>query len=140
MAFGQLTNKFRILKKVMSGSLCNIVRKIAACATLHNFIIAEDGVQDTKEPKEQAREENKTTTPFGMNYHPTLPDRDVFTGVAGVSHMRDALLELICELDMRCPQNNLLQNAISFLGMVLFLNWNTSVQFKFLVICHYSLW
>ena len=32
-------------------------------------------------------------------------------GVAGVSHTRDALLELIRELDMRRPQNNLLQNA-----------------------------
>ena len=45
-----------------------------------------------------------------MNYHPTLPDVDVFMGVAGISHMRDALLELICELDMRRPQNNLLRN------------------------------
>ena len=46
-----------------------------------------------------------------MNYHPTLPDGDVFMGVAGVSHTRDALLELIRELDMRHPQNNLLRNA-----------------------------
>ena len=75
-----------------------------------------------------------------MNYHPTLPDGDVFMGVAGISHVRDTLLELIHELDMRCPQNNLLQNAkISFLEMVLFLNRNTSVQFEFLVLCRYSL-
>ena len=111
MAFGRLTNKFRILKKVMSGSLRNIVRKIATCATLHNFIIAEDGVQDNEEHEEQTREENETTIPFGMNYHPTLPDGDVSMGVVGVSHMRDALLELIRELDMRHPQNNLLRNA-----------------------------
>ena len=52
--------------------------------------------------------ENETTTPLGLNYHPTLPDGDVFTGVAGVSHMRDALLEVICELDMRHPHNNLM--------------------------------
>ena len=95
----------------MSGSLRNIVRKIATCATLHNFIIAEDGVQDTEEHEEQTREENETTIPFGMNYHPTLPDGDVFMSVAGVSHTRDALLELIHELDMRRPQNNLLRNA-----------------------------
>ena len=95
----------------MSGSLRNIARKIATCATLHNFIIAEDGVQDNEEHKEQTREENETTIPFGMNYHPTLPDRDVFRGVAGASHTRDTLLELIHELDMRCPQNNLLRNA-----------------------------
>ena len=111
MAFGQLTNKFRILKKVMSGSLGNIVRKIAACATLHNFIIAEDSIQDTEEMEEQPREEIETTTPFGMNYHPTLLDGDVFTSVAGVSHMRDALLEIIQELDMRWHHNNLLRNA-----------------------------
>ena len=43
-----------------------------------------------------------------MNYHPTQPDGDGFMGVAGVSHTRDALLELIRELDMRRPQNNLL--------------------------------
>ena len=46
-----------------------------------------------------------------MNYHPTQPDGDVFMGVAGISHMRHTLLELICELDMRCPQNSLLRNA-----------------------------
>ena len=46
-----------------------------------------------------------------MNYHRTLPDGDVFTGVAGVSHTRDALLEIIWELDMRRPHNNLLRNA-----------------------------
>ena len=95
----------------MSGSLRNIVRKIAACTTLHNFIIAEDGVQDTEETEEQPREENKTTTPFGKNYHPTIPDGDVCTGVAGVSHMRDAMLEIIQELNMRRPHNNLLRNA-----------------------------
>ena len=95
----------------MSGSLQNIVRKITACATLHNFIIAEDGVQDTEETEEQSREENEATTPFGMNYHPTLLDGDVFTSVAGVSHTRDALLEIIQELNMRRPHNNLLRNA-----------------------------
>ena len=77
----------------------------------NNFIIAEDGVQDNEEQEEQTREENETTIPFGMNYHPTIPDGDVFMGVAGVSHTRDALLELIRELDMRHPQNNLLRNA-----------------------------
>ena len=93
----------------MSGSLQNIVRKIAACATLHNFIIAEDGIQDMEEVEElSSARENETTAPLGLNYHPTLPDGDVFTGVAGVSHMRDALLEVICELDMRCPHNNLM--------------------------------
>ena len=58
--------------------------------------------------EEQAREENGTTTSLGMNYHPTLSDGDVFTGVGGVSHMRDALLEIIWELNMRRPHNNLL--------------------------------
>ena len=61
-----------------------------------------------EETEEQPREENETTTPLGMNYHPTLPDGDVFTGVAGVSHMRDVLLEIIWELNMRQPHNNLL--------------------------------
>ena len=74
----------------MSGSLRNIVRKIATCATLHNFVIAEDGIQDTEEHEDQTREDNETTIPFGMNYHPTLPDGDVFLGAAGVSHTRDA--------------------------------------------------
>ena len=69
---------------------------------------AEDDIQDTEETEEQPREENETTTPFGMNYHPTLLDGDVFTSVAGVSHMRDTLLEIIWELDMRLPHNNLL--------------------------------
>ena len=56
--------------------------------------------------------ENQTTTPLGMNYHPTLLDEDVFMCVAGVSHTRDALLEVIRERDMRHPNNNLMWNAI----------------------------
>ena len=44
--------------------------------------------------------ENKTMTPLGLNYHPTLLDRDVFMGIAGVSHTREALLEIIRELNM----------------------------------------
>ena len=64
-----------------------------------------------EEAEEQSSGENETTTPFGLNYHPTLLDGDVFMGVAGVSHTRDALLEIICELDMHCPHNNLMQNA-----------------------------
>ena len=57
--------KFCILKKVMSGSLQNIIRKIAACATLHNFIIAEDGVQEMEEVEDPASaRENQTTTPL----------------------------------------------------------------------------
>ena len=64
-----------------------------------------------EEAEEQSSGENETTTPFGLNYHPTLLDGDVFTCVAGVSHTRDALLEIICELDMRCPHNNLMQNT-----------------------------
>ena len=66
-------------------------------------------IQGSK-PQNSTRE-NETTTPFGLNYHPTLQDGDVFTGVAGVSHMRDALLEIICQLDMQCPHNNLMRNA-----------------------------
>ena len=53
-----------------------------------------------EEAEEQPSGENETMTPLGLNYHPTLPDGDVFTGVAGVSHMRDSLLEIIHELDM----------------------------------------
>ena len=97
----------------MSGSLHNIIRKIAACATLHKFIIAEDGVQEMEEVEDPAGTgENQTTTPLRMNYHPTLPDEDVFSCVAGVSHTRDALLEVVWELDMRQPHNNLMWNAI----------------------------
>ena len=79
-----------------------------ACATLHNFIIAKDGIQDMEEAEEQSSGENETATPFGLNYHPTLLDGDVFTSVAGVSDMRDALLEIIHELDMEHPHNNLM--------------------------------
>ena len=64
-----------------------------------------------EEVEEQSSGENETTTPFGLNYHRTLPDGDVFTSVAGVPHTRDALLEIICELDMQRPHNNLMQNA-----------------------------
>ena len=38
----------------MSGSLHSIIRKIAACTSLHNFIIAEDGVQEMEEAEDPA--------------------------------------------------------------------------------------
>ena len=60
-------------------------------------------MEEAEEPA--SARENQTTTPLGMNYHPTLLDEEVFTGVVGVSHMRDALLEVIQELDM---SNNLM--------------------------------
>ena len=63
-------------------------------------------MEEAEEPA--SARENQTTTPLGMNYHPTLPDADVFMGVVGVSHMRDALQEVIWELDMRHPHNNLM--------------------------------
>ena len=106
--------KFRILEKVMSGSHHNIIRKIAACATLHNFILAEDGVQEMEEAEDPAGTRgNQTTTPLGMNYHPTLPDEDVFTCVAGVSHTRDALLEVVQELD---KEDNVLEGKAASEG------------------------
>ena len=40
----------------MSGSLCNI---FAACATLHNFIIAEDGVQEMEKVEDPAGASNR---------------------------------------------------------------------------------
>ena len=104
--------KFCILKKVMSGILHNIIRKITAYITLHNFNIAEDGVEEMEEAEDPAGTwENQTTTPLGMNYHPTLLDEDVSTCVAGVSHTRDGLLEVAQELDMRQPHNNLMWNT-----------------------------
>ena len=66
-------------------------------------------MEEAEEPA--SARENQTTTPLGMNNHPTLPDEDVFMGVVGVFHTRDALLEVIWELDMRHPHNNLMQNA-----------------------------
>ena len=66
-------------------------------------------MEEVEEPA--SARENQTTTPLGMNYHPTLLDEDVFRGVAGVPHTRDALLEVIWELNMRCPHNNLMWNA-----------------------------
>ena len=66
-------------------------------------------MEEAEEPA--SARENQNTTPLGMNYHPTLPDEDVFMGVVGVSHMRDALLEVVQEFNMRSPHNNLMQNA-----------------------------
>ena len=81
--------------------------------------MADDGIQDMEEAEElSSTRENETMTPLGLNYHPTLPDGDVFTGVAGVSHMRDALLEVICELDMRHPHNNLMRNAMFISNLI----------------------
>ena len=83
--------------------------------------------------------ENETTTHLGLNYHPTLLDGDVFMGVAGVSHTRDALLEIICELDMRHPHNNLRRNAnfISRDGTIIDSEYISPISFNLIFVIHF---
>ena len=59
------TNMYDWLPSLGLHQIILSIRKIAACATLHNFIIAEDGVQEMEEAEDPAcAGENQTTTPL----------------------------------------------------------------------------
>lgn len=124
MAFGRLTNKFRILKGCMVGSLDRISALVMACARLHNFIIRIDGdreesvfADDRNDNDNVDDDDNETTTttttiveelaaPLGMAYLPSVPNDD-WEEFEGMSYTRAAIVEYLRENDIQRPLYNL---------------------------------
>ena len=123
MAFGRLTNKFRILKGCMIGSLDRISAFIMACARIHNFIIRfdgerEDSITDDGDGGADADWDDDTTTTtatlvddliaplLGMAYLPVVPNDD-WEEIEGMSYTRAAIVEYLRDNEIRRPQYNL---------------------------------
>jgi hypothetical protein len=120
MAFGRLTNKFRILKGCMLGSLDRISAIVMACARLHNYVIRFDGVReesviDDDMDDDRSDDDTATTTttiavdlvaPLGMAYLPVVPNDD-WEEIEGMSYTRAAIVDFLRENEIRRPLYNL---------------------------------
>jgi hypothetical protein len=109
MAFGLLTNKFRILKGRMVGSLDRISAIVMACARLHNFIISVDGNEDERgcdEVREESTIVKDAVAPFGMAYLPVVPNEE-WVPFDGLSYTREGIVEYLRENSIQRPLYNL---------------------------------
>jgi hypothetical protein len=119
MAFGRLTNKFRILKGCMIGSLDRISAIVMACARLNNFIIGFNGVREESvaDDRDDDRSDDDTTTTtttfvddhvalLGMAYLPVVPNDD-WEEIEGMSYTRAAIVDFLRENEILRPLYNL---------------------------------
>ena len=111
MSFGRLATKFRVLKRKIDGKLSKISSIVMCCAKLHNYIIDYDQhmVEDVLENEELiVPDEN---APSGMAYLPIiLEEEDVPDIVVGFSNIREQIVNVIAEHEIRRPTYNILRN------------------------------
>ena len=112
MAFGRLTNKFRILKGCVLGSLDRVSSIIMACARLHNYIIKMDGPNDVFDGLVENGEDPDFTivphpdAPLGMSYLPVVPN-EYWEPFEGMSYTRLAIVEYLRNNGIMRPLYNL---------------------------------
>ena len=112
MAFGCLTNKFRILKGCVLGSLDRVTSIVMACARLHNYIIAMDGPNDTFDEVVEGGEDAEFSivphpdAPLRMSYLPVVPN-DEWEKFDGISYTRLAIVDYLRENGIMRPLYNL---------------------------------
>ena len=113
MVFGLLTTKWRILRKKLDCQLKNNSRIILCCAMLHNYVLEEDTMRESggnNTPVVGASDFIITHAPSGMQYLPNIPES--YIEIPGVSEVRNAILEVIHEKQMRRPLHNTLRNDV----------------------------
>lgn len=111
MAFGRMVNKFWILSSKIGGRIDRVSAILTACTWLHNFIkrVCEDIKFKVEHLPLQMSGMCITLNSdalLGMLFLPFVPD-DECGAFPRVSHMREAIVEYICEHDIRRPLHNL---------------------------------
>ena len=112
MAFGRLTNKFRILKGCVLGSLDRVTSIVMACARLHNYIIKMDGPNDVFAEVVENGEDQEFSivphpdAPLGMSYLPVVPNED-WEQFEGISYTRLAIVDYLRNNGIMRPLYNL---------------------------------
>jgi len=84
---------------------------LMACARLHNVFIRDKRPFHRRYESVQKEMDNLEITPqknapFGMSYLPVIPDDD-FEIYDGVSYMREAIVQAICEYDIYWSTRNI---------------------------------
>ena len=119
MAFGRLTNKWRILRGRLQGSLETCSKIVFVCAILHNFCIDQDGPtsagdeEDSDDSQSQHQRDDFVVrqAPNGMQYLPTIPDGEEDpVRVNNFSHARQSIIDRISSEVIRRPQHNIQRN------------------------------
>ena len=112
MAFGLLTNKWRILNAPLQTSLARSSDILMACARLHNFCIDMDqnsniAPEDNDNGSVARRLQNlapRRGAPLGWSF---LPTAEPYRPIPGTSMTRDMILRRVEERGMRRPNANL---------------------------------
>jgi len=120
MAFARLVTKWRILRAPLLGSLATISRTLMACATMHNYVIDNDGHNEHLQLGNDSGSNDfdfiVQNAPRGMMYLPTMPDLDgdnVTTHQLATSHtVQASILQVIEQLCIRRPRHNIERNGV----------------------------
>jgi hypothetical protein len=137
MAVGRLVNKFRFLSGKVGGSMDRVSAVLTACAWLNNFIIREKGnlaleteYASVEDEMEALRITPNSDAPLGMSFLPSVPDEE-FEAFPGISRMREAIIEHICEHDIRRPQHNIAHQRRGQLELVVVSPNSSRIDRKF---------
>jgi hypothetical protein len=103
MAFGLMTNKWRILRAPLQTSLAKSSEILECCSRLHNFCIQEDGDEFLNEETTLNALCPMPMAEFGWGYLPTVQE---LAPIAGTSQMRDIIVRRIDRLALRRPAAN----------------------------------
>jgi hypothetical protein len=120
MAFARLVLKWRILRAPLVGSLGSSSRTIMACAIMHNYVIDNDGVNNSdlelaNDPTSANLDFIVRNAPRGMTYLPTMPDiyeELAMTQMATSHTIQASILQVIQELGIKRPRHNIERNGI----------------------------
>jgi hypothetical protein len=100
MAFGLMTNKWRIFCAPLQTSLAKSAEVLECCSRLRNFCIDQDGDELVDHDTALREILPMTGAEFGLGYLPTV-ERLVVDPIPGTSQMQDVIVQRINRLGLR---------------------------------------
>jgi hypothetical protein len=104
MAFGLMSNKWRILRTPLQTSLKMSASILECCSKLHNFCINQDGDQFVDKAVALREITPMPGSDLGWGYLPTV---EPLVAIPGTSQMRDIIVRRVGNLGIRQPAHNL---------------------------------
>jgi len=103
MAFGLMSNKWRVLRTPLQTSLKTTASILDCCSKLNNFCINQDGDQFLDENIALREILPMPGSDFGWGYLPTV---EPLVPLPGTSQMRDIIVRRVSNLAIRRPAEN----------------------------------
>ncbi|KAI2492014.1 nuclease [Fragilaria crotonensis] len=104
MAFGLMSNKWRVLRTPLQTSLKMSAITLECCSKLHNFCINQDGDQFVDDAVALREILPMPGADLGWGYLPTV---EPLVHIPGTSQMRDIIVRRVANLAIRRPAENL---------------------------------